>query len=341
MRTKCICLWLFVMLATGGRAQEMPPLKLIATTPLPGFSGDFDHFAVDLKGNRLFLSSEEKKSIPVFDLHTGRLIYTITGFFEPHSLLYLPKTNKLIVADEGSADAGVVELVSGEDYKILATIKVPPGADSAEFNPVDGYYYVATNGAAKDAKSHLLNIIDTNSFRLVGSISLPGYQSEAMKINRAGNTMYVNLRTTDEIGVIDLVARKLIDKWAIPEGDVPNSIALDEPHHRLFMATHKPPKFYVWDTDTHQLVTVLQCAAMNDDMWLDAPRKRIYVSGTETTSVFAQRDANTYEHISEIPTGFRARTSIFVPELNRLYVAVSGKGKPDAKLALLIFEVKP
>jgi hypothetical protein len=37
-------------------AQEKPPLKLIETTPLPGFSGDFDHLTADLKGNRLFLA---------------------------------------------------------------------------------------------------------------------------------------------------------------------------------------------------------------------------------------------------------------------------------------------
>jgi hypothetical protein len=41
----------------NSNAQEKSPLKLIATTPLPGFSGDFDHFAVDLKGNRLFLAA--------------------------------------------------------------------------------------------------------------------------------------------------------------------------------------------------------------------------------------------------------------------------------------------
>jgi hypothetical protein len=29
-----------------------------------------------------------------------------------------------------------------------------------------------------------------------------------------------------------------------------------------------------------------------------------------------------------------------VPQLNRLFVADSGKGKPDAKLALQIFEVQ-
>jgi hypothetical protein len=72
-------------------------------------------------------------------------------------------------------------------------------------------------------------------------------------------------------------------------------------------------------------------------MWLDVARKRIYVTGTETTTVFEQKDADHYTHIADVPTGFRARTSLLVPELNRLYIAVSGKGKSDAKLALQIY----
>ena len=46
--------------------QQNLPLKLAATTPLPGFSGDFDHFAVDLKGNRLFLTAEDHKTVERF-----------------------------------------------------------------------------------------------------------------------------------------------------------------------------------------------------------------------------------------------------------------------------------
>jgi hypothetical protein len=76
-------------------------------------------------------------------------------------------------------------------------------------------------------------------------------------------------------------------------------------------------------------------------MWFDTARKRIYVTGTETTTVIEQRDADHYEHVAEVPTGFRARTSVFIPELKRLYVAVSGKGKADAKLAMQIYDVQP
>jgi hypothetical protein len=84
-------LFLVAALAVQTIAQEQqPPLKLVATTPLPGFSGDFDHFAVDLKGNRLFLAAEDHKTVEVFDLKTGKPIRSISGFSEPTRLSIFP-----------------------------------------------------------------------------------------------------------------------------------------------------------------------------------------------------------------------------------------------------------
>ena len=321
-------------------AQEKPLLKLVATTPLPGFSGDFDHFGVDLKGNRLFLTAEEHQSVEVFDLQTGKRIHSITEFEEPHAMIYLPDTDRLIVTD-GNEKAGMVRLVSGKDYKILDTIKLLPNVDAAIFNPVNKYYYVEVGGGASQAKTHLLSIIDTRTFKHVGDITLPGNRSEAMAIDRAGKKMYVNLTGVDRVGVVDLDARKMIAEWPVPDAHVENSMALDEPDHRLFIATREPAKFFVYNTDTGKVVTVLPCVGVNDDMWFDAARKRIYVTGSEAASVFEQQDADHYRHVADVPTGFRARTSVFVPSLNRLYVAVSAKGKPGAKMSMQIYDVLP
>jgi DNA-binding beta-propeller fold protein YncE len=318
-------------------AQEKSPLKLIATTPLPGFSGDFDHFAVDLKGNRLFLAAEDHKTVEVFDLRSGKPIHSITGFGQPHAILFLADMNKLIVTD--GDDFGRVALVNGENYEIVDSIKLPPGVDGAIFNPVNKAYYVESGGAG--AATHLLNIIDSKNFKQVGDIALPGNHSEAMAVDRAGKKLYVNLTGTNEVGVVDLATRQLTSRWPVPDAKVENSMVLDEPNHRLFIATRQPPKFFVFDIDSGKVAASLPCAPFNDDMWFDRPRKRIYATGSETTTVIQQRDADHYEHIAEVPTGFRAKTSILVPELNRLYVAVSGKGRPDAKLALQIFEIQP
>lgn len=333
-----LCLSLIFALALATVAEENSPLKLVATTPLPGFSGDFDHFALDLNGKRLFLTAEDHKTVDVFDLE-GKHIHSITGFGQPHAALFLPESNKLIVTD-GDDDFGRVELVSGENYKILSTIKLPNGVDSAVFDPTSQYYYVASGGE-ESAKTHMLSIIDTKTFKQVGNITLPGNESEAMAVDKEGKEMYVSLRATNEVGVVDLAKRRVVARWPIPEATTANSLVLDEVNHRVFVATRKPPKLFVFDTGTGKVVTSLPCAPLHDDMWFDAARKRIYVTGSETTSVFEQKDADHYTHLADVPTGFRAKTSILVPELNRLYIAVSGKGKPDAKLALQVYDIQP
>ncbi len=336
-KLQVICLLLVCAITLKLNAQEKQILKLVATTPLPGFSGDFDHFTVDLKGNRLFLTAEDHSTVEVFNLKTGERIKSIEGFMAPHAMVFLPGSNNFIVTDDDD-----IELVSGEDYKILKTIKLPDGVDSAVFNPVNQYYYVHSGPAEKGSKDHLINIIDTKGFTKVGDFTLPGAHSEAMAIDRAGKKMYVNLTSTREVGVVDLDKRQLITKWPVPGVEAGgNALALDEPHHRVFMATRKPPKFFVFDTDTGKVVTELPCVDINDDMWLDAPRKRIYVTGSEMTTIYEQKDADHYTKLADVPTGFRGRTSVFVPQLNRLYIALSGKGKPDAKLAVQIYDIQP
>src|SRR5207245_4773477 len=261
-----ICLFLSIVRTSSSvNDQEKPPLKLVATTPASGLSEHFDQFAVDLKGNRLFLAAEDHKTVEVFDLRTGKSLHSITGFGQPHAILCLPDTNKLIVTD--GDDFGRVALVDGKSYEILDTIKLPPGVDGAIFNPLTKDYYVESGGGT-GAATHLLNIIDAKNFKHVGDVTLPGNHSEAMAVDRAGKKLYVNLTGTHEVGVVDLATRQLISRWPVPNAKVENSMVLDELNHRLFIATRQPPTFFVFDTDTGKVVTSLPCDPFNDGMWV-------------------------------------------------------------------------
>ena len=336
-KAHAILLALFLVVEMRVDAQANAPLTLLHTTPLPDFRGDLDHFAVDLKGNRLFVTAEVHKTVEVFNLKTGERIHSITGFGTPHEILFRPDSNTLIVAD-GGADSGC-KLVDGKSYQIIDNIKLPPGVDSAEYNPMTKEFYVENRGPDSSANTHMISIIDSVNFKHTGDMTLPGRRSEAMAIDRAGKKMYVNL--TDEVGVVDLPTRQLIARWPVPDAHVQNAMALDEPNHRLFIATRNPPKLFVFNTDTGKVVLDLPCVGVNDDMTFDTKRKRLYITGDGATSVFQQRDADHYEHIVDVPTGFRAKTSLYVPQLNRLYIAVSGGDKPDAQVAVQIYQVQP
>ena len=252
---------------------------------------------------------------------------------------------------DGNDDVGAVKLVSGTDYKILDAIKLPNGVDGAVYNPVNKYYYVESESNEPGGKTHVLNVIDTQNFKHVTDITLPGTHSEAMAIDRAGKKLFVNLSGTNEVGVVDLESRKLIARWPLPDAQAANALALDEANHRLFTASHKPPKLIVFDIDAGKVVASLPCVINNDDMSYDTARKRIYVTGDGAVSVYSQRDSDHYERLSDIPTGYRAKTSIFVPELSRLYIAVASRGKraagklavaePGSNVEVQIYQARP
>src|SRR4029077_1941840 len=124
-----VAIILLFCVATAARSQEktQPPLKLLRSVALPGFTGDFDHFAVDENGGRLFLAGEDHKTVEVFDLKTGRRLKSIAGFGTPHSIIYLPETDRILVAD---GDKGMLQILRGSDYAVVDHIDGLAGADS-------------------------------------------------------------------------------------------------------------------------------------------------------------------------------------------------------------------
>jgi arsenate reductase (thioredoxin) len=76
-----------------------------------------------------------------------------------------------------------------------------------------------------------------------------------------------------------------------------------------------------------------------DDLFYDATSKRLYVSGGEGfIDVFQQQDTTHFTRAAHIATAAGARTSLFVPEQNRLYLAVPHRGAQQTELR--VYEVK-
>lgn len=70
-----------------------------------------------------------------------------------------------------------------------------------------------------------------------------------------------------------------------------------------------------------------------DDLFYDSSRKRLYVTGGDGyVDVLQSEDANRFSRIARVPTASGARTSLFVPEQGRLYVAVPHPGGQKAEV---------
>src|SRR5258705_7369383 len=76
-----------------------------------------------------------------------------------------------------------------------------------------------------------------------------------------------------------------------------------------------------------------------DDLFIDAKRARVYVScGAGFLDVLEPKEA-TYRRIARIPTVSGARTSLFVPEMDRLFVA--GRASSGDPAAIWMFRPMP
>ena len=76
-----------------------------------------------------------------------------------------------------------------------------------------------------------------------------------------------------------------------------------------------------------------------DDLFIDARRHRVYViCGAGTVDVF-EDNAGAYQRIGQVGTAPGARTGLFVPELDRLFVAVRAAGPELA--AIWVFKPAP
>src|SRR6202022_4089626 len=336
--TRAISLAFSFLVGFNANAGDGAPLKLVETIPLPGLKdGDFDHFAPDVEGHRLFLTAEENGKVEVLDTNTNQVIHTIDDLKAPHAILYRKDLKKLFIVD---GDLSAVEIYDSENYQKVEEIKVAVDADSIAYDPATSLMYVVTGGREAHTPYSIISVIDTNSAKKVRDIKINSNHVEAIVLEKSGPRMFCNMTGLNAVGVMDRNKSALTATWPLPPGDKLNvAMAFDEGDHRLFVVTRNPGKLIVLNSDTGKLVASVAAVGMVDDMAYDAKQKRIYVAGDKFVDVFKQNDADHYALLGKVPGSFRAKTAILVPELNRYYLAVPHHKNHDPEERF--FEGKP
>jgi len=309
-------------------AQESAPLRLVQTIALPNVEGRIDHLSVDLKGQRLFIAALGNNTVEVLDLPAGKRVRTITGLHEPQGVGFIPQSNRLFVAN---AKGGDCDIFDGTSLKRVKSVKFSDDADNVRYDAAAGRVYVGYGDGA-------LGVIDAASAERIGDIKLGGHP-ESFQLEKSGARIFVNIPTARKITVVERAKAAVIGSWTV-DGRDNFPMALDEEHHRLFVATRKPAKLVVYDTESGRVVASLDAPGDADDVFYDAAKHRIYVSGGEgAIGLFRQVEADRYEPVGKIATAAGARTSLFVPELGRLYLAVPHRGSQTAEIR--VYETQP
>lgn len=299
------------------------------TIPLPGVEGRIDHLAMDVRGHRLLLSAPGTDEVEVIDVEAGKIVHKLPGMHEPQVTGYVPASNKIYVANGKDGKLRIYDAVS---YKPAGEVEFGDDADNVRYDAAHKWMWV---GCADGG----LSAVDIATCKRVKEIYMDG-PPESFQIEKNGPRIFANVPDAREIEVVDRVQGKIVAKWPMAELTKNFPMALDEANHRVIVVCRKPAKLVVLDMDSGKVVAQLDCPGDSDDNFYDAARKRIYVAGGEGyLEAFAQKSADEYQSLGKITTAEGARTALFVPDLNRIYLAVPHKGaNPQAEVRVYTIE---
>jgi hypothetical protein len=334
MRTKTIngglsitVIAIFTSLSLSALQSAQPvPLELESKIPLGDIKGRIDHMAIDLAHWRLFVAELGNGSVSVLDLAASNVIRRLTQFKEPQGLVYGPRFDTLYVASAGD---GSVRFLKGRDLKEDGRINVGEDADNVRLDPAETRVFVGYGGG--------LAIIDTATQRQIADIALGGHP-EGFQLERNGNRVFVNLPERGSIAVVDLTKSKVLASWPTGRLDDNFPMALDEGRQQVIVVFRSPPQLVAYSMQDGAVADKAVTCADSDDVFVDAKRHRIYVScGEGFVDVFAQDTG--LQRIGHIPTVSGARTSLFVPALDRFFLA--SRARPSQPAAIWIYRLVP
>jgi DNA-binding beta-propeller fold protein YncE len=320
------------LLRAAGAAVAQPvetaPLQLEAKIPLGNVRGRIDHMAVDLKRQRLFVAELGNDTVGVVDLANRKLLHSIAGLKEPQGVGYEPLTDMLYVANAGD---GSVQLFEGGDYSKKEQIELGSDADNIRVDAAASRIFVGYGSGA-------LAVIDPSTRRRVGDIPVKAHP-ESFQINPGTGQIFVNVPDAHGIAVVDRASQKQTGKWPIADHGANFPMALDPLRRQVLVIFRAPAELGVFSMTGGKLIATTETCGDADDLFIDAKRDRVYVScGAGFLDVFEAKGA-TYRRTARIPTVSGARTSLFVPELDRLLVAVRSSTAEPA--AILVFRPIP
>jgi DNA-binding beta-propeller fold protein YncE len=297
-------------------------IKLAQTIPLPGVEGRIDHFAFDAAAERLFVCALGNNSVEVLDLRKGEQIHSITGLGAPQGVAYMPELDRILVAND---DGGVCKIYDGKSFQQIGELNFKDDADNVRYDEAAKKIYVGFGSGG-------IGIVNAADGKQIGSVKLSAHP-EAFELEKNGKRIFVNVPNSRHVAVIDSDQGKVVATWKtdLAFGNFP--MALDEANHRLFIGCRIPSKLVVLNTDSGDVVAKIDISGDPDEVFYDGKRHHIYaICGAGKIDIIEQTDPNAYKTLTKVDTADGARTGLFVPERDTLFIAVPHRGSQKAEI---------
>ena len=326
MHLRCVVLGLLLVTVNAGAVAE--PMAFVRAIELPHVEGRIDHLAFDPSTARLYVAALGNNSVEVLDVAVASHLKSLPGFREPQGIAAIPAITSVAVAN-GQGDG--LQLIAADDYRAGAMIRLGDDADNVRYDASAKRVYVGFGGGA-------LAAIDPVTARVIGEARLAGHP-ESFQLERGGSRVFVNVPSAAQVAVVDRSSMRVTATWPVSAAGANYPMALDEANHRIFVGCRRPAKALVFDTTSGRQTASFDIVGDTDDLFYDAVRRRVYVTGGEGyLDVVQDEGANRFARLAHIPTAPGARTSLFVADQGRLYLAVPHRGSQKAEVR--VFEAR-
>jgi hypothetical protein len=283
-----------------------------------------DHLAIDLGRMRLYIAELGNDSLGVVDLKQHVVLRTVTGLKEPQGVGYLPSAHTVYVANAGD---GSLTVFDAGDLSPLSSISLGDDADNVRIDAVSQHVFVGYGKGLAD--------IDPATGKIVANVALPGHP-ESFQLEDGGSRVFVNIPEAQQIAVVDRNAGKVVASWRLTGAAANFPLALDQTHQELVSVFRSPPSIGVFEVSDGKERARLPACGDADDVFVDTKRQRLYAICGEGEIDVLSRESGTYQSLEKVPTVPGARTGLFVPELDRLFVAVRATSAEPA--AIWVFQ---
>jgi DNA-binding beta-propeller fold protein YncE len=310
------------------QATDPPALILESKIGLGKVSGRIDHMAFDPTRNRLFVAELGNNTVGVVDINERKVAHRMTGLSEPQGIGYETSTDTVYVANGGD---GSVRIYRAADYMQTGRINLGGDADNVRIDPARNRVLVGYGSGAIAA-------IDTTSRDKTAQFSLPAHP-ESFQIGGKTGQIFVNVPNSRAIILLDGATGQTKATWPTRNATGNFPMALDEEAQRILVAFRYPTRLQVFSISNGENVGNVELCGDSDDIFLDAKRHRLYAScGQGVVDVIDATDGG-YRRMARLPTAPGARTSYFVPSIDRLLVAVRATTAEPA--AIWVFRPEP
>lgn len=314
-RPLAACALLCGLIAAPSQLGAQQPYKVIDQWKIGG-DGGWDYLQIDPPAHRLYITRGPR--VDVVDTTTGKVVGSISGLHGTHGVA-LDTAGKLGYISDGGGNAVVV--FDRSSLATVATIAVGTNPDGILFDTATSSIW-AFNGRSKDA-----TVIDAASQKVVATVALPG--KPEFPASDGKGAIFVNIEDKNEIVRLDARAHTITATWPLAGCESPSGLAFDIAGSRLFSVCDGK-KMAVTDAKTGSSIATPAIGDGPDAAGYSAKFNLAFSSNGEGTLTVVDAGKAGYPVLQTVPTQRSARTMIYDPSTDRIYLSAAELGPRPA-----------